>query len=37
MLPQARHKSAKSGEAPHELLDILYIPDLTYFGDSRDL
>jgi hypothetical protein len=27
---------AKSSEAPHELLDILDIPDLAYFADSRD-
>jgi hypothetical protein len=27
---------ATSGDAPHEPLDILAIPDLAYFGDSRD-
>jgi hypothetical protein len=27
---------AKSSEAPCESLDILDIPDLAYFGDSRD-
>jgi hypothetical protein len=35
-LPQARHKSTKSGEAPHEPLDILGISDLAYFSDSQD-
>jgi hypothetical protein len=35
-LHQVRHKLAKSGEAPHEPLDILDIPDLAYFSDSRD-
>jgi hypothetical protein len=28
---------AKGGEASHESLDIFYILNLAYFGDSRDL
>jgi hypothetical protein len=28
---------AKGGKASHESLDIFYIPDLAYFGNSPDL
>jgi hypothetical protein len=31
------HKMTEVGEASHEPLDILDIPDLAYFGDGQDL
>jgi hypothetical protein len=31
------HETANGGETSHELLDIFYIPNLAYFGDSQDL
>jgi hypothetical protein len=35
--PQPGHEMVEGREASHELLDVLDIPDLANFCDSRDL
>jgi hypothetical protein len=37
VFPQSGHEMAEGREASHKSLDILDIPDLAYFRDSRDL
>jgi hypothetical protein len=35
--PQLGHKATKGHEASHEPLNMLDVPDLTYFSDGRNL
>jgi hypothetical protein len=37
VLPQSGHEAAEGREVPHEPLNVLDVPNLTHFGDGRNL